>query len=71
MQDMAFCKQRFPQLICLCLAAQFMEGGKIALFELKENESAVEIQDEKHYELVPEDGVTEDDLCRYGRLARD
>ena len=66
-QDMAFCKQRFPQLICRCLAAQFMEGAKIALFELVENESAIKIQDEKHYELVPEDGFSEDDLRAYRR----
>jgi hypothetical protein len=46
-------------------AAQFMDNEKIALFELTIRNNSVKVLEEKHYELVPEDGITPDDLAAY------
>jgi len=64
-QDFAVCAHKFPSLVCRPLAAQFMEGGVIALFEFEEGEDGAGIASEKHYKLVPPDEVTEADLAKY------
>ncbi len=64
-QDFAICAQKFPSLICRPIAAQFMRGGVIALFEFEQSESGVSIAAEKHYKLVPPEEVTEADLDSY------
>ncbi len=64
-QDFAFCAQKYPELVCRALAAQFMDNEKIALFELTIRNNSVKVLEEKHYELVPEDGITPDDLAAY------
>lgn len=56
-QDRACCKEKFPNFICRSVSAQFMEGGVIALFELDEEKGEIKIVEEKHYELVPADGL--------------
>jgi hypothetical protein len=33
-QDLAFCKQKFPALVCRAISAQFMDDQRIAMFEL-------------------------------------
>ena len=37
-QDIALCAEKFPALICRPLAAQFMAGEVIALFEFEDTE---------------------------------
>lgn len=64
-QDLAVCAHKFPSLICRPIAAQFMSGGVIALFEFDEGDEGPAIGAEKHYKLVPPDEVTEEDLERY------
>lgn len=64
-QDFAMCANRFPQLICRPIAAQFMEDSLIALFSFENGESGVAILDEKHYRLVPADQMTDQDLAEY------
>lgn len=64
-QDAAVCADKFPSLICRPIAAQFMEGGVIALFEFEEGEDGLGIAAEKHYKLVPPEEVTEADLESY------
>lgn len=54
-QDIRYSEQKFPGLRCRPIAAQFMEGGKIALFELALQDGEVRLADEKHYRLVPAD----------------
>ncbi len=61
-QDMAFCRQRFPNLTCRPVAAQFMEDGAIATLELTVSEDRVRIVDERHYRLVPASDITPEDL---------
>ncbi|MGH9786303.1 MAG: endonuclease, partial [Terriglobia bacterium] len=64
-QDLAVCAHKFPSLICRPVAAQFMLGDVIALFEFEEGENGVGICSEKHYKLVPPEEVTEADLESY------
>jgi hypothetical protein len=64
-QDFAVCDAKFPLLVCRPIAAQFMEGGVIALFEFESSESGVSISVEKHYKLVSPKEVTDADLKNY------
>lgn len=64
-QDFALCEVKFPQLICVPIAAQFIEGNLIALFSFEISEKGVAISDEKHYRLVPHEQMTEEDLVSY------
>jgi hypothetical protein len=68
-QDFAVCAAKFPLLVCRPIAAQFMDGGVIALFEFESGENGVTISSEKHYKLVSPKEVTDADLQTYrGRL---
>ena len=70
-QDFAVCAHKFPLLICRPIAAQFMRGNVIALFEFEQGEHGVGIAAEKHYKLVPPDEVTEADLNVYRQRTSD
>ena len=52
-QDMAVCSERFTDLICRPLAAQFLGPKRIAMFELTEQNGSIAIREERHDELVP------------------
>lgn len=64
-QDFAVCAHKFPSLICRPVAAQFMADNVIALFEFEQGEAGVVISSERHYQLVPPEDVTDDDLRTY------
>lgn len=64
-QDIALCAEKFPDLICRPIAAQFMQQELIALFELTETDGNVAVVSERHYRLVPSDDVSAEDLQRY------
>jgi tRNA G10 N-methylase Trm11 len=64
-QDFAVCATKFPLLVCRPIAAQFMDGGVIALFEFESDENGVSISSEKHYLLVPPKDLTDADLQSY------
>lgn len=66
-QDFALCADKFPQLICRPVAAQFVAEGRIALFDFGEQEEGVVVRSEKHYRLVPGHEMVSDDLERYRR----
>lgn len=55
-QDVRFCSERFPELHCRPVAAQFLVGGGIALFELVLKAGELRVKQERHYLLV--DGGT-------------
>src|SRR5690606_14931163 len=40
-QDFALCAHKFPKLICIPVAAQFMRDGKIALFSFESHHSLI------------------------------
>jgi len=64
-QDLALCRQKFPNLICRAVAAQFMEEEVIALFEFEAEDGSVGKVREKHYRLVSPDELTDAQLRRY------
>jgi hypothetical protein len=70
-QDMALCGAKFPQLVCRSIAAQFMEGDVIALFEFTKNDEGVRLLREAHYRLVPPERMSEEDLISYRNSAGD
>ena len=64
-QDFAVCAQKVPSLVCRPIAAFFMRGDVIALFEFEQGDTGIGICSEKHYKLVPPEEVTEADLHAY------
>lgn len=52
-QDIRFVEQKFPGLRARAVAAQFMEGEIVALFELALVDDEVRVVEERHYRLVP------------------
>ena len=64
-QDLALCRDVFPELTPRPVAVQFVrdaEGEVIVMFELKQQGDDILIVDERHYRLVPADAITSDDL---------
>lgn len=61
-QDLGFCRQRFRNLACRPVAAQFMADNAIAMFELTIIEDTVKILEERHYRLVPASEISPEDL---------
>ena len=66
-QDIACCQEKFPNLGCRAISAQFIHTGLIALFELALEDGMVKIVEEKHYKLVPGDQITATELKTYAR----
>lgn len=51
-QDIEFSKQRYPNMICRSVSAQFMRNGVIALLELGVEDGEIKVLEEEHYRLV-------------------
>jgi hypothetical protein len=64
-QDMLLCENRFPDLICRAISAQFMPDNLIAMFELGSEDGRTVIQQERHYRLSPANKINKADLERY------
>jgi hypothetical protein len=70
-QDIACCAEKFPELVCRAISAQFMDDSRIALFELCVDEDGlVKTVDERHYRLVPADQIDGSDRRAYRTRAR-
>lgn len=52
-QDIRFVEQKFPGMRCRAIAAQFMEDGVVALFELTLQDDEIKVAEERHYRLIP------------------
>lgn len=68
-QDIAYCRQAYADLICMPIAAQFMAGGVICVFQLTIDEERVKIVQEKHYKLVAASEISPEDLRALRNLA--
>jgi len=66
-QDIACCAQKYPDLVCRPVSAQFMDGQVIAMFELAEEDGEIKVVEERHYRLVSAQEITQEDLRAYGR----
>lgn len=64
-QDLALCAEKYPELICRSIAAQFMSDNVIALFELGVTNGSVRIKEERHYMLVSPDELSAEELAEY------
>ena len=64
-QDIGFVEQKFPGMRCRAIAAQFMKGGEIALFELTLKEDEIRVVEERHYRLVPAGELDRDSIREY------
>jgi hypothetical protein len=64
-QDMAVCKDKFPDMICRPLAAQFMQNGVIAMFEFEQGKDEMRVSAERHYRLVRPDELSAEELAQY------
>lgn len=65
-QDIACCAEKFPDLVCRSISAQFMDDERIAIFELTVQDDQVRIVEERHYKLVS-GPVSLEDLNLYRR----
>lgn len=67
-QDIACCAEKFPELVCRAISAQFLDGSRIALFELcLDKDGLVKTAEERHYRLVPSDQIDASDREAYRR----
>jgi len=67
-QDIACCAEKFPDLVCRAMSAQFMDESRIAMFELcLDQDGLVKTVEERHYRLVPGDQIDASDREIYRR----
>ena len=64
-QDLLWCRERLPDLICRPILTQFAQDDLIAMFEVALEDDQLKVVQEKHYRLVPATEVTQADLLRY------
>jgi hypothetical protein len=64
-QDVRWVEQRFPGMRCRAIAAQFMDDGVVALFELSLQDDEVRVVQERHYKLVPAERLDPDAIKNY------
>lgn len=69
MQDIEFCRQRYPNAICKPLALQFLSEEKVAILELSVEDDGdtfrLSVIDERHYQLTTRDGISEREIISY------
>ena len=68
-QDIVYCREKFPDLVCRAISAQFMSNDRIAMFELTVQDGEVRVVEEKHYRLVPAQDIRGEDLRSYNSRA--
>lgn len=70
-QDFTMCQDKFSELLCRPIGAQFLGDGIIVLFEFEETDQGVRVVSEGHYRLVAPDEISAEDLANYrNRLTR-
>ncbi len=66
MQDIEFCKLRYPNLICKPIALQFLSHNDVAILELSVEENqekfCLSVVEEKHYKLVLKNDISEHEI---------
>lgn len=60
-QDLALCERKFSSLVCVPIAAQFMERDLISMFSFKRTSDGIRILAEAHYRLVPAEEYSNED----------
>lgn len=71
MQDIEFCKQRYPNALCKPIALQFLSEQDVAIIELTVEEEKdmfrLTVVDERHYQLTGQEGISDADITAYCR----
>lgn len=71
MQDIAFCRARYPNAICKPIALQFLSANDLAILELsvdvEENIYKLSVVDERHYQLTDKDGINYNEIDSYNK----
>ena len=66
MQDIAFCRARYPNAICKPLALQFLSENDVAILELSVDEDGenfnLSVVDERHYKLVDRNSISDEEI---------
>ena len=68
-QDLDCCEEKFPNLVCRSVSAQFIRDDLIALFELALGDDMVKVVEEKHYRLVSASKISRQELGQYNLRA--
>ncbi|WP_374689216.1 endonuclease [Promineifilum sp.] len=64
-QDLALCRERFPELLCIPMVAKFIRTDLIALFAFENTEDGIAITSERHYHLVDAGNLSSEELLTY------
>jgi hypothetical protein len=64
-QDTAWCNQKYPDIRCRAISAQFVTNDQIALFELKIENDELKVIEERHYRLVPGAEIDRKEIVKY------
>ncbi len=64
-QDMTWCAQKYPELRCRPISAQFISSDQIALFELTVEGDEIRVVEERHYKLVPATELDRKEISSY------
>jgi len=64
-QDFAMCQLKFSNLVCIPVAAQFIENDFIALFSFEMTDKGISIVNEKHYRLVEPNSLSKEEIDKY------
>lgn len=68
-QDIALCKEKFPNCICRPVATQFTKNATIVLYEFEPDELEPRILNEQHYQLVSAQELSEEEIQAYRRIS--
>ncbi|MDJ0649057.1 MAG: hypothetical protein QNJ60_10165 [Xenococcaceae cyanobacterium MO_188.B19] len=74
MQDIQFCRERYPNTIFKPIALQFLSENDVAILELAVEEDDVfrlSVVDEKHYTLVLRSDISDQEILRLRNLEID
>lgn len=63
--DIKFCRQKFPHLICRAIATQTIGNDIIAVIELTLIGDEIKKVTEKHYKLVPPENISSEELIQF------
>lgn len=64
-QDFSLCDSKFSALICRPIAAQFIEDNLIALIEFERSNDDISIREERHYKIVLNADLSDDEIVEY------
>lgn len=69
MQDIEFCRQRYPNALCKPMALRFLSENDVAILELAVEDNGkiftLSVVDERHYQLSGKDGISEQEITAY------